>query len=197
MLLKYVPRRGDVDGVLPTEVDPAYTGPADDDKLIAMMLRSSGSAATKFGAKASVADLWNANEAVLSGFYSAYDGGKGFDQSSADAALMSQLAFWTGKDMARMDRLFRRSALMRDKYRNRDDYRRDTIGGAVHMCKNVYTVQVKTEGNGASRCYADLSHDELALNFFEQGCAGQMLYIPERDLWAEWQEEGWQLRKNP
>lgn len=137
-LLHLVPRRNDADGVLPTEVDPTYTGPADDDTLIAMMLRSSGSAASKFGAKASVVDLWNANEAVLSRIFPAYDGGKGFDHSSADAALMSHLAFWTGKDMARMDRLFRRSALMRDKYRDRDDYRRDTIGGAVRMCKKVY-----------------------------------------------------------
>lgn len=137
-LLRFVPRRADADGVLPTEVDPAYTGPADDDALIALMLRSSGSAASKFGAKASVVDLWNANEAVLSRIFPAYDGGKGFDHSSADAALMSHLAFWTGKDMARMDRLFRRSALMRDKYRDRDDYRRDTIGGAVRMCKKVY-----------------------------------------------------------
>lgn len=137
-LLHLVPRRNDADGVLPTEVDPTYTGPADDDTLIAMMLRSSGSAASKFGAKASVVDLWNANDTVLSRIFPAYDGGKGFDHSSADAALMSHLAFWTGKDMARMDRLFRRSALMRDKYRDRDDYRRETIHGAARICKKVY-----------------------------------------------------------
>lgn len=143
-LLRILPRRADADGVLPTEVDPTYTGPADDDSLIAMMLRSSGSAASKFGAKASVADLWNANATVLSRVFPAYDGNGGFDHSSADAALMSHLAFWTGKDMARMDRLFRRSALMRDKYRDRDDYRRDTIGGAARMCKKVYDQPQKT-----------------------------------------------------
>ena len=143
-LLRILPRRADADGVLPTEVDPTYTGPADDDALIAMMLRSSGSAASKFGAKASVADLWNANVTVLSRLFPAYDGNGGFDHSSADAALMSHLAFWTGKDMARMDRLFRRSALMRDKYRDRDDYRRDTIGGAARMCKKVYDQPQKT-----------------------------------------------------
>lgn len=142
-LLRVVPRRADADGVLPTEVDPTYTGPADDDALIAMMLRS-GSAASKFGATASVADLWNANAAVLARVYPAYDGNGGFDHSSADAALMSHLAFWTGKDMARMDRLFRRSALMRDKYRDREDYRRDTIGGAARMCKKVYDQPQKT-----------------------------------------------------
>ena len=143
-LLRLVPRRADTDGVLPTEVDPTYTGPADDDTLIAMMLRSSGSAASKFGAKASVVDLWNADEAVLARVFPAYDGGKGFDHSSADAALMSHLAFWTGKDMARMDRLFRRSALMRDKYRDREDYRRETVSGAVRMCKKVYDQPPKT-----------------------------------------------------
>jgi len=194
-LLRLVPQRADANGVLPEGVDPAYTGPEDDDYLIAMMLGSSGSSAAKFGEKASVADLWSANEAVLSRFYRAFDGGGGFDHSAADAALMSHLAFWTGKDMPRMDRLFRRSALMRDKYEKREDYRRETIQGAALMCKNVYSAKTKAQGDGASRCHADMSHDELALNIFEQCWAGQMLYIPERDLWVEWKEEGWQLLK--
>lgn len=137
-LLKLVPRRADAGGVLPTEVDPSYTGPTDDDALIALMMRSSSTAA-RFGSGASVADLWNVNTAVLARVYPAFDGGGGFDHSSADAALMSHLAFWTGKDMARMDRLFRRSGLMRDKYKDREDYRRDTIHGAARMCKNVYS----------------------------------------------------------
>lgn len=142
-LLRFVPRRADADGVLPTEVDPSYTGPTDDDALIALMLRSS-SAAARFGSGASAADLWNANASVLARVYPAYDGNGGFDHSSADAALLSHLAFWTGRDMARMDRLFRRSGLMRDKYRDREDYRRDSIGGAVRMCKKVYDVPAKT-----------------------------------------------------
>jgi len=37
-------------------------------------------------------------------------------QSEADAALLFRLAFWTGKDAARMDRLFRQSGLMRAKF---------------------------------------------------------------------------------
>jgi hypothetical protein len=142
-LLKLVPRRADADGVLPEGVDPAYTGPADDAALIAMMLRSTSTAA-RFGSGATVADLWNADAAKLALAYPAYDGGGGFDHSSADAALMSHLAFWTGKDMPRMDRMFRASGLMRDKYRNRDDYRRDTIHGAARMCKRVYDVPQRT-----------------------------------------------------
>ena len=39
--------------------------------------------------------------------------------SEADLALCSHLAFWTGGDRGRIDRLFRRSALMRDKWNER------------------------------------------------------------------------------
>ncbi|MDU9004500.1 phage NrS-1 polymerase family protein [Sedimentitalea todarodis] len=109
-LLRVVPERANL-GELPEGVDPAYTGPNDDDELIETMLASKGGAGAKFGLKATVRDLWEANIAVLGKMYPAYDGKGDFDHSSADAALMSHLAFWTGKDMPRMDRLFRRSAL--------------------------------------------------------------------------------------
>lgn len=135
-LLRTVPARPFL-GDLPEGVDPAYTGPADDDALIKMMLSSKGSAGAMFGHSATVAQLWNADPS-LAKFYPAFDGGDGFDHSSADAALMSHLAFWTGKDMPRMDRLFRRSTLMREKYEERADYRRDTIQNATRLCQTVY-----------------------------------------------------------
>lgn len=137
-ILRLVPQRQD-NGELIEGTDPTYTGPEDDDALITMMLRST-SAAARFGAGVTVADLWNADVAVLSRAYPAYDGAGGFDHSSADAALMLHLAFWTGRNLARMDRLFRRSALMRDKYAQREDYRRETIQGAARMCRKVYDV---------------------------------------------------------
>ena len=43
----------------------------------------------------------------------------GNDRSRADAALCCMLAFWTGGDAERMDGLFRRSGLMRDKWDRR------------------------------------------------------------------------------
>lgn len=140
-LLKLVPEREHA-GEVPEGRDPAYTGPDDDDALIAMMLRSS-STASKFGAGVAVKELWEANADVLAQKYPAYDESGDFDHSAADAALMSHLAFWTGRDMPRMDRLFRRSGLMRDKYERRADYRRDTIKGAASMCKRVYDVERK------------------------------------------------------
>lgn len=60
------------------------------------------------------------------------------DHSKADQALVNMLAFWTGKDTTRMDRLFRASGLMRDKW-NRDDYRTRTLDLAVTTTVNVYT----------------------------------------------------------
>ena len=52
------------------------------------------------------------------------------DQSRADLALCSYLAFWTQGDTARIDKLFRQSGLMREKW-DRDDYRKRTIQKAI------------------------------------------------------------------
>lgn len=134
-LLKLVPQREHL-GPLPEGRDAAYTGPEEDDELIALMLRSKGGAGAMFGMKATVAQLWAADAPALATHYGM--DGRDFDHSSADAALMSHLAFWTGRDMPRMDRLFRRSALVRPKYLDREDYRRDTIQSAARLCKAVY-----------------------------------------------------------
>jgi putative DNA primase/helicase len=52
------------------------------------------------------------------------------DDSRADQALCNILAFWTDGDADSIDRLFRQSALMRDKW-DRADYRDRTIQGAI------------------------------------------------------------------
>jgi putative DNA primase/helicase len=58
--------------------------------------------------------------------------------SEADLALCSTLAFWTGGDRARMDRLFRRSGLCRPKWTEREDYRRRTIDTALDGVSDIY-----------------------------------------------------------
>ena len=60
------------------------------------------------------------------------------DHSVADLALCGHLAFWTGRDHARIDRLFRASGLMREKWA-RDDYRERTIAKAIEGCSEVFT----------------------------------------------------------
>ncbi len=54
----------------------------------------------------------------------------GGDESSGDLALCGMLAFWTGGDAARIERLFRQSGRMREKW-NRPDYRDRTIAAAL------------------------------------------------------------------
>jgi hypothetical protein len=58
-------------------------------------------------------------------------------QSEADLALCGMLAFWAGRDPARVDRLFRASGLMRPKW-ERADYRQRTIDAAIAGTNDVY-----------------------------------------------------------
>lgn len=63
------------------------------------------------------------------------------DQSSADLALCNKLAFWCGCDKGQMDRIFRRSKLMRDKWdskRERSTYGDITLQRAIDDCDAVY-----------------------------------------------------------
>lgn len=63
------------------------------------------------------------------------------DQSSADLALCNKLAFWCGCDKGQMDRIFRRSALMRDKWdspREQSTYGDITMQRAIDDCDSVY-----------------------------------------------------------
>jgi putative DNA primase/helicase len=64
--------------------------------------------------------------------------------SEADMALCMMLAFWTGKDLERMDRLYRKSALYRDKWdsaRSDSTYGWETLHRAAARCRLVYDPQ--------------------------------------------------------
>lgn len=90
----------------------------DDEKLLGLMWRSKNGDAIR--------KLWDGD---LSGY--------GDDHSSADLALCNILAFWTGKDSDRMDRLFRGSGLYREKW-ERQDYREMTLAEAINGCTAVF-----------------------------------------------------------
>lgn len=108
------------------EVDPRYTGPEDDDELIRVMLDSRGGFGAMFGSKVHPRDLWHVNRDELARHWprTGRADGMPFDWSVADASLMSHLSFWTGRNRARMIRLFERSGLYReDKYTGRGAYR--------------------------------------------------------------------------
>lgn len=117
-----------------------WHGPTDDAELLRRAMQSR-SAAGVFGGKATFADLWHADAAALARAYPPDSGSsEPYDRSSADAALAQHLAFWTGKDVARIERLMRQSALLRPKWDEREDYLVErTIGGACSMQRDVLT----------------------------------------------------------
>lgn len=62
-------------------------------------------------------------------------------QSDADLAFCNMLAFWCGKDMVKMDNIFRKSGLMRDKWNRKtggSTYGQITLNKAVVGCQEVF-----------------------------------------------------------
>jgi primase-polymerase (primpol)-like protein len=80
-------------------------------------------------------------KALYRGDTSAYKG----DHSAADLALCRHLAFWTGRDPARIDQLFRSSGLYREKW-ERADYRERTIETATAATTDVYQPLTRNVG---------------------------------------------------
>ena len=85
------------------------------------------------------------NGAIFDALWRGDLSGHGNDASSADLALLNILAFWTDRDAARMDRLFRQSGLMRDKWdvvHGGDSgltYGAMTIAKAIADCREGYS----------------------------------------------------------
>lgn len=119
----------------PTERGEGIITPIDkDDAEIVKIAKRSN----PFSTKARFDDLFAAKD--LGRFYPSAD--SDFDWSSADAALCSHLAFFTGRDPERIERIWATSALAkRDKF-ERDDYRERTIANACALCKDVYKPRV-------------------------------------------------------
>jgi hypothetical protein len=70
-------------------------------------------------------------------------------QSEADLALCCKLAFWTGKDRERMDRMFRQSGLMREKWDARHHasgatYGQETLDRALDTVEEGYGAKPDT-----------------------------------------------------
>lgn len=138
------------------EAVPEWNGPEDDDELLRKMMASAPSIAVLEGRAASFAQLFTADEA-LGAIFPDPEQGRAFDHSSADYALACKLAWWTGNNAARMDRFFRRSALMREKWDGHPSYAAMTIGKAI---------SATTEWYGAERgsSVAELERPTILIN---------------------------------
>jgi hypothetical protein len=126
----------------PPEPSAAKSAPSpqavtDDDAALLALARSAKNGA-KFAALYEYGDT------------SAYNG----DRSSADMALCCELAFWTQRDAARMDRLFRGSALYRPKWderRGNTTYGAMTIQRAIDQTREVYELSAMPHPNGHAK----------------------------------------------
>jgi putative DNA primase/helicase len=151
--------------------------------------------------------LWNGD---ISGYVSA---------SEADLALCHLLAFWTTKDTAQIDRLFRRSALYRPQKwdraaRSGETYGQGTIERAITGCHETYASQTagkiihfrrKTGEDPALTEPVSLPETQLdfvlaCLQDEEEGDArlyahlfrGKCVYDHTEGIWYEWQGHSWQ-----
>jgi hypothetical protein len=91
--------------------DPAWSGPEDDDELLAYALAQRPSTAAKaFGVQATFKHIWEMDEKVLATAYTqpGRADGLAFNYSDVEAALAAHLSYFTGRDLPRMRRLFER-----------------------------------------------------------------------------------------
>jgi len=139
-------------------------------------------------------------------------------QSEAELALCNLLAFWTGKDAYRMDRLFRRSGLYRrEKWdrpaRSGEIYGEGTIARAIANCSEVYSPQSggkiipfrreraaaddereiplpETEVEFVLECLQDEEEGDARL--YAHLFRGQCIYDHTEKMWYEWHLHSWQ-----
>jgi putative DNA primase/helicase len=124
--------------------------------------------------------------------------------SEADLALASILAFWCGGDIKQMDRLFRKSGLMRDKWQ-REDYRIFTLERAIKSCTSFYRpvrISSATEDfdniserlqklnllNNPRYRFGDIGFGRLFADIYKGICR----FVPERKKWYVFNGKFWQ-----
>ncbi len=126
------------------------------------------------------------------------------DSSAADMAFCNMLAFWTGRNAALMDAIFRASGLMREKwdekhYANGATYGAATIQKAVAECAEVYTptavpaVNV-TIGGGNKWLYSldDMGNSARFIDLFHEDAR----YNYTAKKWLIWDGKRWKLDEN-
>lgn len=127
------------------EADPQWSGPSDDLELLERMFAVKprlNAAAIFSGEKArpwaSFRDLFENNVDVLVEAFPTTEPDKLYGFSEADSAMADKLAYWTGCNPVRMERIMRMSALQRDKWdKGGGQYLIRTIEKAIAKCTRV------------------------------------------------------------
>lgn len=126
-----------------TEPRAGWAGPADDLELLDRIYRSDDrkqSAGAAFAGTTDIkfVDLFTANADVLGVKWPDPQQGRGFDYTNAEQSMANQLAFWTGGNCERIERIMRLSALCRSKWDTHHTYLQNTILRAVGLVTNNY-----------------------------------------------------------
>lgn len=172
---------GNVPAEWTTEPVAEWSGPDNDVSLIEIALRSgSTSAEAAFGGttdKVTFSDLWTADADALGARWPPDNNHDAFNRSSADQSLANALAFWTGRNCERIERIMRQSALVRDKW-DREDYIQGTILNAVGLVTTVYKGRASAPAPSADTVRAAgyepregsnvMAHDQQMRHF--EGC---------------------------
>ncbi len=120
-------------------------------------------------------------------------------QSEADLAFCNLLAFWTQRDFTQMDRIFRSSGLMREKWNRKmggTTYGATLINKAINECLNVYTSQkvVKTSTSTGAVVEAKKEYEQNDTGNAERmyDLFGKSLrYSYENKVWYFWNGKLW------
>lgn len=170
---------------LTAEPHQTWHGPADNDALIKIALRSK-SAASMFNprdAKPTFKQLWTADADKLAKVWPAEKPNEVYNASSADESLACHLAWWTGGHGERVLELMKLSALDRSKWDERDDYLRRTIAKACAWQKTYYN-----DGKGVTpgaAIPAAVSDSEISVaDFYAYLPKHEYIFVPTRELWA-------------
>lgn len=168
-----------------TEPVPEWSGPEDDGELLVRALRSGQqTAASAFGGTSgqpTFADLFEARADVLAARWPG-NGRAPYDASAADQSFANLLAFWTGRNCDRIERMMRLSALARPKWDQHATYLQNTILKAVGLVQKVYSQP--QPANSASAAPAPSSEAVEAAGLGVRAGGGIMLYQQQLEHFA-------------
>jgi P4 family phage/plasmid primase-like protien len=118
---------------------PGWSGPTDDNELIAIACATKTRADERFGGVTHFAMLWTANEQWLSARYppNASETGQTYSRTQADMALAGELAYWTGSDYGRMVRLMQASGLATARGHDADWMERKALRACERAVQNA------------------------------------------------------------
>ena len=115
-------------------------------------------------------------------------------QSEGDLALCSILAFWTARNNSLIDKVFRQSALFRQKWDDKHfsdgtTYGQSTINKSIENCREVYTPKLPANIEEIKKYFINQERGdaELLSNIFE----GNYLYDHISQCWLNYSNGVW------